>query len=252
MARPTFFEHFDSVVLDWRYLRDREKAALQQQARWIERQGLRVLVDASSGVNLYPALRLLDNLPGDYNRSMAALADVLAKMNILGARDLILSLHRYPENNFTSQQTQEAFEKTLRRLATEAEELGITLHLRMAFGKPPWNLGNIATLIEKVGAGNLRMAASTALLLQGEISPEAAKMLETKLGLWLLAAPQVDVSGTLWNAHGPLHRLADRAKLAEWLALAPHAPVVMDAVFANQDEEYLDAIALQRLHIRAQ
>jgi hypothetical protein len=204
-----------------------------------------VFVDASSGVNLYPSLRLVDNLSGEYRRSMAVLADVMAKMQILGAHDLILSLHRHPENNFTNEQTQESFEKTLRSLAAEAGKLGITLHLRMAFGKPPWSLREMDALIEKVGTDNLRLAASTALLSRTERSPETIQVLKTRLGLWLLAAPQVDLAGTLWDVHAPLHRSAERVRVAEWISLAPDVPVVMDAIYANQDEEYLDAIALQ-------
>ncbi len=247
LARPTFFEHFDGVVLDWRYLHDRERTSLKREAGWINRQGLRVIADAGSGLNLYPTLRLVDNIEADYRQSMAALADVMAKMHILGAHDLILSLHRHPENNFTGEQTQEGFEQTLRRLATEAGALGITLHLRMAFGKPPWTLRDADVLIGKVGADNLRLAASTALLSRMEKSPEGVEVLKEWLGLWLLAAPQVDLAGKLWDAHAPLHPFRDTAKMAEWIALVPEAPIVVDAVLTNEDEEYLEAIALRRL-----
>ena len=244
LARPTFFEHFDGVVLDWRYLHDREKGVLQQEAGWMRRQGLRVFIDLSSGVNLYPTLRLVDNLAADYEESMTAIADVMAKMKILGSRDLILSLHRHPENNFNVRQTQEGFEKTLRRLAADAAGLGIDLHLRMAFGKPPWTLSDMNALIEKVGARNLHIAAGTALLARTDVSADAASILKARLGLWLVAAPQVDLSGKLWDAHAVLHRINDRAKIAAWLALVPDAPILLDAVFANQDEEYLDAVTL--------
>ena len=250
LARPTFFEHFDGVVLDWRYLSDREKSALQQEAGWIRRQGLRVFVDLSSGLNLYPTLRLVDNLPADYEESMAAIADIMAKMKILGSRDLILSLHRYPENNFDSRQTQEGFEKTLRGLAADAAKLGIRLHLRMALGKPPWNLGDMDALLERVGAENVYIAASTAMLSRVDLSADMARILKARLGLWLLAAPQVDQSGKLWDAHAPLHHLTDHAPVAAWISLAPDAPVLMDAVFANQDEEYLDAKTLEQLGVR--
>jgi hypothetical protein len=42
LARPTFFEHFDGVLIDWRYLHDRQLASLVQEAGWIGRQKLRV------------------------------------------------------------------------------------------------------------------------------------------------------------------------------------------------------------------
>jgi hypothetical protein len=51
----------------------------------------------------------------------------------------------------------------------------------------------------------------------------------------------------LWDAHAPLHRGADRAGIARWIALAPGAPLLLDAVLANQDEEYLDALVLEQL-----
>jgi hypothetical protein len=252
LVRPTFFEHFDGVVLDWRYLHEREKGVLQQEAGWMRRQGLRVFVDLSSGTNLYPTLRLVDNLAADYEESLATMADVLAKMKVLGARDLILSLHRQPENNFSGPQTQEGFEKTLRKLAADAAPLGVTLHLRMASGKPPWTLQDMLALIGKVSAENLRIAASTGLLSRTNLSIEATGVLQARLGLWLVAASQTDQTGKLWDAHAPLHRGADRTGIARWMALAPGAPILLDAVLANQDEEYLDVLALEQLKIKGE
>ena len=104
LARPSFFEHFDSVVVDWRYLRGREKDELERESGWIGRQGLKLLIDLTSGINLFPDLRLLDNIRQDYSASLAAIEDVMGKMDVLPAQDLILALHRYPENNFTEEQ----------------------------------------------------------------------------------------------------------------------------------------------------
>jgi hypothetical protein len=245
LARPTFFEHFDGVVIDGRYLRERERAALNQEAPWIKRQGLRVYVDLSSQIDLYPGLRLIDNLAQDYTNSLAAVADVLEKMPILGSRDLILSLHRYPENNFTGEQTQAAFIKTLRHLARLAEQQSVTLHLRLTFGKPPWSLAQASQWLDQVGAPNLRLAACTALLAQTKPSAESARILKAKLGLWLVAAPQKDVAGRLWNAHGSL-QAQEMPAMAQWLDLAPNAPRLLDGVYDTQDQEYLDARALRQ------
>ena len=247
LSRPTFFEHFDGVGVDWRTLHERERAALQAEAGWMRRQGLRVYVDLSSGVDLYPTLRLIDNVAADHAASMAAITDVLGKMEILGARDLILSLHRHPENNFTGGETDAAFEQTLRALATQAAERQVTLHLRLAFGKPPWGLGDAGRLLDKVGAPNLRLAVSTALLASAEPSAESAQMLKDKLGLWLVAAPRTDIAGKLWDAHAPIHQAMQAGVVARWLALAPETPRLLDAVYADRDEEYLDAVALRRL-----
>ena len=245
LARPTFFEHFDGVCLDWSYLHEREKAELQRESGWLKRQGTRILVDLSSGVDLYPTLRLIDNLPEDYAASMTAVKDVLDKMEVIGARDLILSLHRNPENNFTDEQTRQAFTATLKGLASQAAEHGITLHLRIGFGKPPWNVAEGLEWLSRVNAPNLRLALRTASLGQELPSAEATTHLKDKLGLWLVAASQRDAAGKVWDMHSPVHLQHSPEYLAKWLALSPGSPAVLDAVLANQDEEYLEAVALE-------
>jgi hypothetical protein len=87
LARPTFFEHWDGVVVDGRYLAEREPAALKKETGWIRRQGLRVAVDLAPGLNLYPDLRLIDNLPADYAASMSTLSNAVETMSILADAD---------------------------------------------------------------------------------------------------------------------------------------------------------------------
>ena len=246
LARPTFFEHFDGACVDWSSLHEREKAALQKEHGWLKRQGVRIVVDLSSGIDLYPTLRLMDNMHEDYTNSMAAIQDVLGKMDALGATDLILSLHRYPENNFTDEQSRAAFTATLKTLAGQAAERGVTLHLRVGFGKPPGSLAEGFEWLDRVGAPNLKLAVSTAMLEQKPPAPEVTTRLKDKLGLWLVAASNRDVAGKLWDAHGPIHSAPNAEALARLLALSPGTPSVLDALYANQDEEYLDAMALAK------
>ncbi len=235
------------MVVDWRYLHDREPVALAAEAGWLKRQGLRIAVDLSSGIDLYPTLRLIDNLRADYAASMATIADVLAKMEILGARDLILSLHRHPENNLTGEQTDAAFETTLKALAKEAAARQVTLHLRLAFGKPPWSLDDGLRWLDRVGASNLKLAPSTALLAGQTPSPELAARLKPYLGFWLVAAPERDIMGQLWNAHALISAYPQRETLARWLAVAPEVPVVLDAVLNSRYEEDQETLAFQTL-----
>ena len=244
LARPTFFEHFDGVCVDWSYLHEREKAALQRESGWLRRQGVRIVVDLSSGLNLYPTLRLVDNVPEDYAASLAAINDVLAKMEILGASDLMLSLHRHPENNFTDDQTRAAFTAALKALAGEAAKRGVTLHLRVGSGKPPRSVAEGLEWIGRVNAPNLKLAVSTVLLEHQPPSAETAARLKDKLGLWLLAASRKDAAGKTWDTHAPIHLRRSTEDPAKSLALSPATPIVLDALYANQDEEYLDAVAL--------
>jgi hypothetical protein len=244
LARPSFFEHFDGVCVDWTYLHERERAALQRESGWLRRQGVRIVVDLSSGVDLYPTLRLIDNLPADYTASMEAINDVLAKMEDLGARDLILTLHRDPENNFTADQTRAAFTATLKALAAEAAKRDGTLHLRVGSAKPPRNVAEGLEWLERVNAPNLRLALSTALLERQSPGAEPATRLKDKLGLWLVAASRRDAAGRVWDTHSPVHLQGSTEDLAKWLALSPGIPVILDALFANHDEEYLEVLAL--------
>ncbi|MEA3365071.1 MAG: hypothetical protein U9Q79_05470, partial [Candidatus Hydrogenedentes bacterium] len=61
LRRPTFFQHFDGVSMDWRSVYNRDNAALQDEAPWLERQGVHIYVDLTSGINLFPDVRLVDN-----------------------------------------------------------------------------------------------------------------------------------------------------------------------------------------------
>ncbi len=203
LARPTFFQHYDGILVDWKYLHDRTVDALTRESRWIRLQSLRVMVDLSSGINLYPDLRLVDNIRSEYEASLAVIEDVLSKMKTLGAKDLILALDRVPENNITSKATWESWEATLRRIATDAHAQGVTVHLRVAPTRPASKVADAVALLERVNAPNLRLAA-------------ASTDVPTRwVGLWALRSREI--------------------------ATTPPAPVpvVFDAVYASHDEEYL-------------
>jgi len=248
LARPSFFEHFDSVVVDWRYLRERGKEDLEREDGWIGLQKLKLFIDLTSGINFYPNLRLVDNIRADYLASLAAIEDVMGKMEILRAHDLILSLHRYPENNFTRQQSWQSFETTLRQLCERASRQEVTVHLRLSLSKPPEDLDKAVEFVERVGAANLRLAPSTSFLLAKKTNlSEARRLLKDKVGLWLVDTPRVDIVGRVWNGHASIRGYQDRQSLAKILSLAPQAPLVLDGVYKNHDDEYMDAKSLREI-----
>lgn len=251
LGRPTFFEHWDGLVVPGRHLAGREAAVLRAEAGWLRRQGVRVVVDLSGAINLYPGLRLIDNLPADYAASLATVRDVLAKMKILGARDLILSLHRHPENNFDGQQTEKAFTETLQTLAREAGAAGITLHLRVGYGKPPWNPEEGLAWVDRIGSANLKLALSTGLLASRAKAPSAelAGKLRGRVGVWLIAGFRTDLAGKVWDVNAPLHDAPSdqRTAVESWMAAAPEALGVAEGTLENADAEYLEARALETM-----
>lgn len=248
LARPSFFHHFDSAAVDWRYLHQRDKKRLQHENEWIQLQKLKLSIDLTSGINLYPCLRLLDNIKADYLSSLAVIEDVMEKMEILQSHDLILSLHRYPENNFTYAQCWQSFTTTLRQIYERVKDRQLMVDLRLSLNKPPEDLSKAAEFIEQVGAPNLRLAPSTSFLLVKKTSPsEARKLLEGKVGLWLVDTPRFDDVGRVWNGHTPIRGYKERQSLANILGVDPEAPFVLDVVYNNYDGEYLDAKLLREI-----
>jgi hypothetical protein len=117
--------------------------------------------------------------------------------------------------------------------------------LRLAFGKPPWGLPDALRLLDRLNAGNLRLAVSTALLADAEPPADLAQTLPPRLGAWLVAAPRVDLAGRLWDAHAPIHTAPAANCIARWLALSPRTPLLLDAIYSGPDEEYLDAASVR-------
>ena len=75
-------------------------------------------------------------------------------------------------------------------------------------------------------------------------------VLEGKVGVWLVSAPAYDVAGRMWSTHGPIAGYDDGGRLGCLLGIAPDVPVLMDAVYATQDEEYLDARQLRSVDVK--
>jgi hypothetical protein len=238
--------------VDWKYVASRDPSALKQEAAWIGLQKVRIVVDLTSGVNLFPDLRLVNNIEPDYARSMASIREVIEKMGILGAHDLIVPLQRFVENNISQQATWNGFDATMREICREADAHHITVHLRLAPLRPPRDLNEAVQFVNRVGAPNLRLAPSTALLLAAKSDPQQiAEALKDRLGFWLVNTPDFDLTGKMWNAYGPIAGSNQDEELAGLLRLNPDVPVLADVPYENQDQEYLDAAALDRILKRA-
>jgi sugar phosphate isomerase/epimerase len=173
-------------------------------------------------------------------------------MELLRASDLILALHRFPENHFDKDQSWKSFEVTLRRLCEQAGKRKMTLHLRLGPGRPPGNIEEAVGFVDRVSAANLRLAPSTAWMLAKNVDPQkAATQLADKVGLWLVSSFKTDAAGVLWNTNAPIGESKTGQALAKILSIARQAPIVFDAVYKNQDEEYAEVRALTRLGIGA-
>jgi hypothetical protein len=237
LSRPTFFEHFDGVVIDWQYLSTRAPAQLAREAGWLARQKVRIVVDFTSGLNGFPDLRLVNNLDSAYEKTLATFRDVFAKMPALGSRDAILSLSIGAENADTWKE----YDRSLSTLCEAARAHGLTLHLRNALGRPG-QITQLGSLADRIGATNLNLAPATGAILDNSfLSDDLAGKLKGRFEFCLVSTPRKDVAGRTWTADAPLAGSDTEEKVALWLRRFPQASVVLAAAYRDQDEEYRDA-----------
>ncbi|MGA1978893.1 MAG: hypothetical protein ABSG89_13735, partial [Bacteroidales bacterium] len=242
LTRPTFFQHFDGVAVDWKYLVEREKSTLKQEAGWLGLQKVRILVDLTSGINLFPDLRIVNNIESEYNLSMERILDVVEKMDLLGAHDLLIPLQRFVENNISKDETWKDFDSTLRLICRKAELHHITVYLRLAPDRPPHDLNEAMQFINRIDAPNLQLAPSTALLLDAKCDPkEITNEIKGHIGIWIVNTPAYDLEGKRWNAYGPIAGSNCEKELEALLSLNPAVPILTDVPYENQDQEYFDS-----------
>ncbi len=243
LRRPTFFQHFDGVKVDWTWLWRRDAAQLERESGWLQRQQLRLIVDFSHGCNFYPDLALLDTHMPRYRESMGTMEDVLSKMSLLGAKDAVLSLHRWPDDHSVDAALADArFLSGIREICGKASRRGVVLHLQTHPHK--WHATTERTLqfIEEVGKPNLRYALNTShLAMLGENLRKSLALSKKRLGMILLSAPVSDMFNQALDAHAPV-----AGSGLDLSALRAYGNVlqVLDADFKSLDEEYQDCRAV--------
>lgn len=252
LSRPTFFRHYGGVMVDWTYLRDRDRKALVAERNWIDLQQLRVMVDMSSGFNLFPDLRMVDNDPVETARTDAAFEDVLTKMRILGSTTLIVAPSKRPETNMSWPDSEKNMKARLSVLADRAAKYGVTVCLR---NSPCRILKAPQDFADWIGNGGAKPAVSLAASsLWCERKPELISYvlksgeeyrLVNQAPVFLLSAPDEDEYGQLVSLHRPIaaQTVIDRKAFESYLRIVKEksATVVYDALYKDIDEEYRDA-----------
>lgn len=175
-------------------------------------RNISILVDFTSGLNLYPDLRLCNNSV-QYEQSIARISSVLTKMttpvnastHTMGqmlAADAVIAMHRAPENgraffksNFTEPNS-ECANDTLNAFSALAKAFPqITLHLHVGVaGRTPRNMAPALAALERMGKPANIMLAPHVNVMRG---PSNGAVLKTHpVGAMFLASEAADE----WNA----------------------------------------------------
>lgn len=249
LSRPTFFAHYDRVAIDWRYLHNRDKAALEEEAGWLNRQKLQVTVDLTSGLNLYPDLRIVNNDSVYYHKSMQTMKGIMDKMAIIGADELIVSSQRTIENNYTMEQFHASLRESFQVLADYAAGKNIRLVFRPSAGRVPEATSEVVKMVQDVNRPNFSFAPSLSLLLRDKARlDESLNILKAaKITTLILAAPQWDIHRQISNMNLPLYQYDDVESVDKILKAFPTARYLMDGLYVTPDEEYLDTKMIDNL-----
>ena len=285
LLRPTFFQHYDSVVVDYSYLITKDDDFLKQESRWLKQQNLSVCVDASPSVNLFPTLRLTNDAPDLHNQTMQSLTRLLYKMNALGSCDLIMSLHIFP-NHQTHDESLQDFNNTLHYLDNLGSQLNITVHMLDA-QKNPLDVIPFSRWLLSCNLTSINFIMNTARLVTYDYRAEYDVIIKSHSSMLYVNAPGWDMYGLHYANNVPLSKVnstlrtqvEDMIKHICTLRQCPYQfnstteaanddrhytqqkakerntdivyPIVMDAMYADRNEEFTDIHLIENLLLQA-
>eukprot|EP01052_Picozoa_sp_SAG31_P025856 SAG31_NODE_2296_length_5987_cov_13.607677_3_plen_1013_part_00 len=206
IRRPSFLQHFDTVVVDHMYLGCSSvgtsnktlwgclasPATLRSDAFWLSRDGpgpngLSVVADLTALIAVYTMCQI-DEDPGAIendapppdrlNTSKRVLAGALERATMAGARDVIMGLHMLttqddePNDHQTAAKQMSQFVTSIRWFADMAAAMNVTVHMRHTcylggFLLPANGLAQMLAFVKECDRPNLRVAASLAALTCG-------------------------------------------------------------------------------------
>ena len=212
LKRPTFFQHYDSIVVDYNYLISKDNAFLVDDGQWLSQQSVTVYVDASPSINLFPTLRFVTDDPATYNKTVSSLASLMHKMNTLGSHDLIISLHNFPGDESTNQSRRD-FNATIHYLNNLGIQLNITLHMLDA-PKNPYSLMPLTRWLDENNLSTIKIVLNLALLVNYGNSYKYDSVIQSQSSLLYFTAPGWDSYGTNYGNNVPIINVNDSAKEA--------------------------------------
>lgn len=252
LRRPTFFEHFDGVMVDWKYLRMRDREELRRERNWIDLQSLHLTVDMTSAFNLFPDLDWYS--PNTNNTRIvrhndAIVKEVLEKMAVIGAKDLVVATDG--RLGWSPASYKDRAVKALGELCRRAAEYGVTVHLRPSAVRYIKGIGGVPVWVNGSSEKNLRAAPTLSGLLSEYRPSVPVKKIRYDLltcggspGIFLVSAAEKDESGRVSSLHAPVASASpeDRARARSLVKTMRQkgSRIVLEALYEDADAEYAD------------
>lgn len=245
LARPTFFQHYDGVIIDWKYVHERTPEALEKEAKWLARHQVRAVVDFTSGMNLFPDLRLIKNDLPEYEKSLRVIRETIEKSTLLHAESVIIRGHRTAESaDFPTQEALANMRESFVSLAQFTKTKGLKLVVRVS-RQYPRNAAEMKQIMEADSEKNI-LFAPTFQKLQEVLSALPAEERPQKVAFVELGGSLQDPANeTVWTENAPLFQSIPMDGAWESLRQNSSLPLIFDSVYGNQDEEFRDLLFLR-------
>jgi len=242
LSRPTFFNNYCGVKVDYHYFSSRSMQEIETESIWIKMQKLKVIVDFTSGLNLYPDLVLLNDYLPPYDKTRQIFSDVFSKMGAIGSDSIIVSIHRLQETRANPENAKKQFVEELQWMCKSGYNVYLQHHPYRPIGSNGWQsvtaeIGELNWFISQVDRPNIKMALNLGHMDPAKDNSEKmADTLKDKLGMVLLSSSTTDAYNQSYDSHSPA---ALHWKKMPWLKNLG-VPVIFDADYKSTSEEYED------------
>ena len=204
LLRPTFFQHFDSVIVDYSYIISKDNNFLSSEREWLQQQAVKVYVDASPSINLFPGIKLTNDTPDLYNKSIQYLTSLIEKMSFLGSHDLVVSLHIFPFGQ-SNEDSRRDFSTTLQSLMKNATKYNITLHM-LDTPKNPLPLMPLSRFLDSNNLTSIKFVLNAAGLVAYGTDYTYDDIITNRSDLLYLNAPGIDQFKSNYTLNAPISK----------------------------------------------
>ena len=248
LKRPNLKNNFEGILVDSRFIKNIEAEECTKLNSFIKGENLKVIVDLSNEIDLYPNVRFINSVSEQYIKSQRQMMKLLYKSHEIGATDVIIRLHSWLEGNFTKEQQEKEFGIFLQFLCNIAKKLDITMHIR-----PNWpgyrviDFIDIAKIVKKVDSPRLKLAISNTSCKVDKSAISVLKKIEDKyIGLLLVASSKANDGGQIVSVTEKINENTNIniiKKYKEKLKL----PIILDGYYENKSEEISEKIKLMKM-----